>query len=188
MDVSAICQQAAHVTTASIRLAERSVHLAVLDCQLPACDGVVSIQCQVLRRTAIAALPTFGFQILQGASLDNAVAVASLPGHVEQCEVIHHIRFFFSRPLLQPLCRLGRSSVGCCCEPDIILLSVVNVTANAHAAFSFHLLERNFQVHFTPLRAQCSPLPVRYQKCRKWSDHSAHSRYCLPPGTGSTDC
>ena len=41
---------------------------------LPAADRIAGIQHQPLRRTAIAALPTFGFQILQGASLDNAVA------------------------------------------------------------------------------------------------------------------
>ena len=41
MDVSAICQQAAHVTTAAIRLIERSIHLTILDRQLPARNNIL---------------------------------------------------------------------------------------------------------------------------------------------------
>ena len=188
MNISTVCQQTAHISAAAVGLTKSAGYLAVLDGQLPAADRIAGIQHQPLRRTAIAALPTFGFQILQGASLDNAVAVASLPGHVEQCEVVNDVRALVCRPLPEGLCRLAGGTVRCRRKPDGVLTAVVNIAANAHAAFSFHLLERNFQVHFTPLRAQCSPLPVRYQKCRKWSGHSAHSRYCLPPGTGSTDC
>ena len=41
MDIPAIRQQAAHVTASAIRLVERSVHLAVLDCQLPAGNNIL---------------------------------------------------------------------------------------------------------------------------------------------------
>ena len=41
MDVSAICQQTAHITAAPVRLAERSVHLAVLDRQLPTRNNIL---------------------------------------------------------------------------------------------------------------------------------------------------
>ena len=41
MDIPAICQQAAHVTASAIRLVERSIHLAVLDRQLPARNNIL---------------------------------------------------------------------------------------------------------------------------------------------------
>ena len=41
MDIPAVRQQAAHITAAPVRLAERSVHLAVLDRQLPARNNIL---------------------------------------------------------------------------------------------------------------------------------------------------
>ena len=41
MDIPAVCQQAAHITAAPVRLAERSVHLAVLDRQLPTRNNIL---------------------------------------------------------------------------------------------------------------------------------------------------
>ena len=41
MNVPAICQQAAHISAAPVRLAERSVHLAALDRQLPARNNIL---------------------------------------------------------------------------------------------------------------------------------------------------
>ena len=41
MDIPAVCQQAAHISAAPVRLAERSVHLAVLDRQLPTRNNIL---------------------------------------------------------------------------------------------------------------------------------------------------